>query len=672
MKKLFVLLALLPFALAADEGNGQFLKLTIDTALQISHGASIQMLRVSSGTVNQMQWCLAGGTCDPTVVGGWTLGTDGSNNIAINAGQGGGVLTNVFLLGTNGNLAISGRLGAAGGNVTGTLTSGTLFVANGVVQLTALTAGSSGDAIVCVDSSGILYKSGCAPGAYPDITDSGGVVTITGSGLTVNGNIGTGGYISAVSGYQVNGTTIIDSSQDMTLTGSLSAHGISSLGGLSAAGNITSTTGYVRGNSIYINSTPVIDSSENLLNIGSITMSGNISAAGDVTAATSHFTSGASATLYQIGVTTVIDSGLNIVNAVNGTFSGSLSANGFSDTGGFTASGNITTTGGYLKASGLGTGPVCASSGVLVVGACTGVANGTVISALAQVYLDMHDTITGLTPSPGAWWRIFVDNQGCGGYCGNLTWGLFNVDANTIAIGVNNSNQVGIGTFTPSHTLDVAGTGNFTGAVTLSTSLSAGTTITANGLIGTAAGYQVGGVTIINSSQSETLTGPLSAAGISSTGGMSAAGNITASAGYVKSFGGFYEGSTQIIDTSLNIVNAVNGTFSGSLSANGFTDTGGFTANGNITSTGGYAKAFAGFYVGSTQIIDASRNIVNAGSGSFASSISVAGISSSNNISATGTAVFVQNGNRGISGSITTGTCTMFLAGGIIYGTSGC
>ena len=55
MKKLFVLLALLPFALAADEGNGQFLKLTIDTALQISHGASIQMLRVSSGTVNQMQ-----------------------------------------------------------------------------------------------------------------------------------------------------------------------------------------------------------------------------------------------------------------------------------------------------------------------------------------------------------------------------------------------------------------------------------------------------------------------------------------------------------------------------------------------------------------------------------------------------------------------------------------
>jgi hypothetical protein len=129
------------------------------------------------------------------------------------------------------------------------------------------------------------------------------------------------------------------------------------------------------------------------------------------------------------------------------------------------------------------------------------------------------------------------------------------------------------------------------GAVSLGGSLSVGS-------------FQINGTQIIDSSQDLVLSGYIQAAGVSTTGTSSivSAGNVT-SVGYVKSNGGFYEGATQFLDTSLDLINIANLTMSGTL-----------TANGNVSIPSGsltLAGAFSGSTVSTSLWISASGQLIS-------------------------------------------------------------
>ena len=79
-----------------------------------------------------------------------------------------------------------------------------------------------------------------------------------------------------------------------------------------------------------------------------------------------------------------------------------------------------------------------------------------------------------------------------------------------------------------------------------------GTTLTANGIITSAAGFNIGSSPVIDAS----LNGTFQA--ITATGGASITGNISTSGGYVKSNNGYYIGSVPVWDAFQN--QTVNGT----------------------------------------------------------------------------------------------------------------
>lgn len=74
-----------------------------------------------------------------------------------------------------------------------------------------------------------------------------------------------------------------------------------------------------------------------------------------------------------------------------------------------------------------------------------------------QATLDLADTVTGGTPAAGAHWRLFVDNVGGGG--GNSTFGFYDVTNTRVAMGLDNSGNLGIGTTSPQGRVHAAGAG---------------------------------------------------------------------------------------------------------------------------------------------------------------------------------------------------------------------
>jgi hypothetical protein len=325
---------------------------------------------------------------------------------------------------------------------------------------------------------------------------------------------------------------------------------------------------------------------------------------------------------YEISAVPVIDSSRNIVNANNGTFGATVTTLDAVVTG--TAYNALQVTGGITAAS-LGI-------------------SGTASNAL-QV-------------------------------AGGITASTLQLNAINFALNIPNGSLQAFG-------------GTFNGA------LSGNTVNAVNGL-------SINGTTILDASQDLTITGPASFASVTTTGGISVGANIVDSGGYfncTRTCPGYEISAVPVIDSSRNIVNAASGTFSGNL----------VTTSGVIrgSSTGG------GFQIDNTTVIDDSRNfygtagtfsgfvsaaLVLAGASGFSSTspasnalnlpnggayiggslqlignIVTGGVSSSNSISTSNaSAIFVQNGNRGVTATITTGSCTLTISGGIVTGHSGC
>ena len=109
-----------------------------------------------------------------------------------------------------------------------------------------------------------------------------------------NGNINGVNFNCSSSGlFSVNGTTVIDSSRNLT-----------NIAALTLSGNVNTTAG-----GFQINGTTVLDSSRNLTNITALTLSGNVNT-----------TAGG----FQINGTTVLDSSRNLTNITALTLSGNV------------------------------------------------------------------------------------------------------------------------------------------------------------------------------------------------------------------------------------------------------------------------------------------------------------------------------------------------------------
>ncbi len=94
-------------------------------SMGLSPGASLQNIRTNSTSVQQLQWCVTGVTCDPTAIGGWTWGTDGSNRMVLQAGQGGSSLLDVLHVDSSGTMTVPGRVIASGVTASGTSVANT-------------------------------------------------------------------------------------------------------------------------------------------------------------------------------------------------------------------------------------------------------------------------------------------------------------------------------------------------------------------------------------------------------------------------------------------------------------------------------------------------------------------------------------------------------------------
>ena len=101
------------------------------------------------------------------------------------------------------------------------------------------------------------------------------------------------GTTNSTTGYQVNGTTVIDASRNLTNIGTIGSGAITASsittgtngnistgtgGNISAFGNVTASNGFVKSGSggFYVSSTQIVDSNRNLTNIASGTFGGNI------------------------------------------------------------------------------------------------------------------------------------------------------------------------------------------------------------------------------------------------------------------------------------------------------------------------------------------------------------------------------------------------------------
>lgn len=100
------------------------------------------------------------------------------------------------------------------------------------------------------------------------------------------------------------------------------------------------------------------------------------------------------------------------------------------------------------------------------------------LAKAGQVQFDMQNTTTGGTPANGAHWRTFVDNVGGGG--GNLTYGFYDFRNSRVAMGIDNSGNVGINTTSPAAKLHVSQ--STAGAIGLQVSMPTGAETTQAGI----------------------------------------------------------------------------------------------------------------------------------------------------------------------------------------------
>ena len=102
-------------------GNGA---LQTGGSVDVRAGGAFRLGRTNSASVSQFQICVGGNpvanTCDPTQSGGWTWGTDASNNMTLQSGTG-GVLTDVFHVSSSGHLTIPSILTAGSAGFSGTV-----------------------------------------------------------------------------------------------------------------------------------------------------------------------------------------------------------------------------------------------------------------------------------------------------------------------------------------------------------------------------------------------------------------------------------------------------------------------------------------------------------------------------------------------------------------------
>jgi len=332
------------------------------------------------------------------------------------------------------------------------------------------------------------------------------------------------GAISTTGSFQINGTTVIDYARNLAAVNGNFSGTVSMAGLLSANGGVMTTTlNSTQG--IQVGGTTVIDANRNLLNIASLSTSGAIN----------------TATGYQVAGVSVIDAQRNL-SAANGEFSGALTVAGALNAAGGVSTSNLNTTGnatigGSVTAGNLvnatngfqvnGTGVIDANRNLVNIGS---------INASGNVNTTGNYQVAGVTVID-AQRNLHAVN---GDFSGNLAIaGLLTANG-----GIN--------------TTTLAASGN----ATVGGTLSVGDTVNAVN------GYQVAGTAVIDGNRN-----------LVNIGSITANGNINTT-------GNYQVAGVTVIDAQRNLM-AVNGVFSGALTANGGINTNSLMVSGATTLAGG-------------------------------------------------------------------------------------
>ena len=188
-------------------------------------------------------------------------------------------------------------------SLSSSISGGTTISCSGAISTSVATASTAfqaggGAFIVYGDGTLSAAKVISSTGASGGVSVTG--QTATNSIQTIGGfNAGSSGGANGV--YQINGTTVIDSSKNLTNIGSLSMSStISGATTITCSSNFNTTAGAYK-----INGSTIIDSGSNILNVVNITNSGYLQTTGNINSTTG---------VLQTASTTRIDNSGNLVN----------------------------------------------------------------------------------------------------------------------------------------------------------------------------------------------------------------------------------------------------------------------------------------------------------------------------------------------------------------------